>query len=180
MSKPKLLLHTCCAPCSGFLASQLLVDFAVTIYFDNSNIYPKEEYLIRRSEAKKFFTGEEINFVEADYNHEAWLKLVQGLENEPERGVRCEICYRQRLYNTAQYAVKHGFEYFGTTLSISPHKDVMMINRIGQDLSKQVGVNFLEKDFKKQDGFKHAMEFSHSHDFYHQNYCGCEFSFKNK
>ena len=175
----KLLLHTCCAPCSGYLADELAKDYAVAIYYDNPNIFPKEEFLKRSDEAAKYFARRGFEFIQPDYHHEDWLELVKGLEGVPERSERCLVCYHFRLSRTANYAKQNGFDYFASTLAISPHKDAQAINSIGDALSAQVGVNFLAGDWKKNDGFKHAMEFSCEHDFYRQNYCGCEFSMNN-
>ncbi|MEI6288708.1 MAG: epoxyqueuosine reductase QueH [bacterium] len=176
MTKPGLLLHTCCAPCSGFLAQKFILQYDVSIFYDNSNIYPEEEYNHRQAEAKNFFKSQSINFICPKRDHQKWLEGMLGLEKEPERGKRCKLCYYGRLKNTAEYASANGFEFFATTLSISPHKDVIAINNLGRALAKKYKIKFLAGDWKKQDGFKSAMEFSHQHDFYHQNYCGCEFS----
>jgi len=176
MFKQSLLLHACCATCSGFLAQELARDFDVTIYFDNPNIFPKEEFFKRAGEAEKFFTKIGFPFIQSEYNHNDWLTLVQGLEGAPERGERCLVCYHFRLSKTAQYAKDHGFDYFATTLSISPHKDATAINNIGEALASQLGVKFLIGDWKRNDGFKKAMQCSRENNFYRQNYCGCEFS----
>ncbi len=176
MGKPKLLLHLCCAPCGGFLASALAENFAVAGYYDNSNIYPEEEFLKRKNEAKKFFAESGLELIEADYNHQSWLDLVKGLENEPEKGARCRVCYDYRLRATARCAKDNGFEYFASTLAISPHKDARPINELGQAMAEEFGIKFLASDWKKQDGFKKAMTFSRERGFYHQDYCGCEFS----
>ncbi len=177
--KPKLLLHTCCATCSGFLAENLKDEFRVTIFYDNSNIFPLAEYQKRRDEAEKFFKEEGLFFVESEYDHLKWLELVKGMENEKEKGRRCLVCYRSRLENTANYAIQNGYNFFSTTLTISPHKSAKDIIEIGERLSEERGVGFLAKDWKKNDGFKKAMEFSCNHIFYRQNYCGCEFSIRS-
>ena len=176
MEKPKLLLHACCAPCSGFLARELSRDFSVSMYFNNPNIFPLKEWEARKQEANIFFEKEKIDFIEEEHDHGSWLDLIKGLEQEPERGRRCVLCYNFRLEQTARHARENGFAYFTTTLSISPHKDARAINYLGKALSKKYKVKFLEGDFKKKDGFKKAMAFSHNHDFYRQHYCGCEFS----
>lgn len=174
--KPKLLFHVCCAPCSGFLSTQLGEVFDLTVYYDNSNIFPREEFDRRSLEAKKFFESQNIDFVLAEWKHDKWLDLVRGLEGEPERGNRCVICYHFRLRNAAEYARQNGFDIFTTTLSVSPHKDSRLISEIGMALSQEYGIKFLNEDFKKNDGFKKAMEFAKELGFYRQNYCGCEFS----
>ncbi len=174
--KPKLLFHVCCAPCSGFLSTKLGKDFNLTVYYDNSNIFPQEEFNRRAQEAKKFFESQKINFILAKWEHDKWLDLVRGLENEPERGKRCAVCYRYRLKNAVEYAKDNSFDVFATTLSVSPHKDSQLLSEIGRSLSQEYGVEFLDEDFKKNDGFKLAMEFAKQLGFYRQNYCGCEFS----
>jgi len=160
--------------------TQLQKDFDVTIYYDNSNISPKEEYQKRKSEAENFYKKEGIKFIESQYNHDNWLKIVEGLESEPERGKRCVLCYYYRLKNTAQYAKGNGFNCFSSTLSISPHKDSKILSNLGRALEKEIGIEFIDENWKKKERFKHAMKFSHEHDFYHQDYCGCEFSDKRK
>ena len=174
--RSKLLLHTCCAPCSGYLTTELANDFDLTVYYDNSNISPKEEYQKRKSEAEKFFTAAGVKFIEAEYDHDAWREKMIGLEYEPERGKRCVLCYYLRLKNAAEYAQQNGYDYFASTLSISPHKDAKALSNLGRALAKKIGVNFLDENWKKQERFKKAMAFSREHEFYHQDYCGCEFS----
>ena len=176
MRKKKLLLHTCCAPCSGFLAVEFQNQYQVDIYFDNSNIYPEDEYQRRLQEAKTYFGKQRIKLIEVEYNHQDWLEIIKGLENEPERGKRCDQCYLFRLENTAKYAKKNNYDIFASTLAISPHKDAKKLNQIGEKLSQEYGIEFLVGDWKKKDGFKKAMKFSHQEGFYHQDYCGCEFS----
>lgn len=178
--KQKLLLHTCCATCSVFLAEKLSADYQVTVFFDNSNIYPKSEYDKRLKEAKNYFEQQGIEFVESSYDHQDWLMAIAGLESEPERGKRCLVCYRKRLLNTALYAKENDFDFFASTLSISPHKDAQNINNIGEEIAEEIGLNFLAGDWKKNDGFKKAMEVSRQCDFYRQNYCGCEFSLRTE
>lgn len=176
MALKKLLLHVCCAPCGGFLARELSRDFSVAAYFDNSNIYPKEEFDLRRQEAEKFFTAQGLEFISAPPDHQAWLGQIAGLEREPEKGRRCVLCYYQRLRQTALLARRHGFDCFASTLAISPHKKALIINNLGRAVAKELGLDFLAGDWKKQDGFKKAMAFSRQCGFYHQDYCGCEFS----
>jgi hypothetical protein len=147
----------------------------VAIFYYNPNIFPAEEYVRRRDEAKKFFSAEGYEFIEMPYDHANWLNLVRGLEREPERGKRCELCYRERLAETAKYAKDNGFDLFASTLAISPHKDAKLINRLGQELAQQYGVEFLAGDWKKQEGFRSALAVSREHNFYRQSYCGCEY-----
>jgi len=176
MAKLKLLLHTCCAPCSAFLVKQLAKTYAVTVYFTNDNIDSQIEYDLRLKEARKYFVGQGTDFISADYRHADWLEFIRGLEAEPEKGRRCNLCYAYRLKDTAKYAKRHGYDLFASTLSISPHKLADQINQIGMELEDELGVKFLAGDFKKQDGFKNAMAMAKQYGFYRQNYCGCEFS----
>lgn len=177
--KPKLLLHACCATCSVFLAEELAKHYQVTIFFDNSNIYSELEYRRRLDEVKEYFQEEGFDFVVADYNHRDWLAKVSGLEKEQERGKRCLVCYDIRLKNTARFAKENGFDFFASTLAISPHKDAKAINKIGAEIAEEFELEFLAGDWKKNEGFKKAMELSRQCDFYRQHYCGCEFSFRN-
>jgi len=168
-------LHACCATCSGFLASKLASDYEVAVFYYNPNIFPAAEYARRRDEAEKYFLGQGYEFIEILGGHDGWLEQVKGLENEPERGKRCLVCYRQRLEKTARYAKEHNYDIFASTLAISPHKDAKLINSLGQELAQTFGVEFLAGDWKKQDGFRQAMAVSHEHNFYRQSYCGCEY-----
>jgi hypothetical protein len=156
--------------------SELKKDFEVTVYYDNSNISPKEEYEKRKSEAKEFYKKTKTNFISTEYNHDKWLEIVRGLESEPERGKRCILCYRYRLQNTAKYAKDNGYNSFSSTLSISPHKDSKILSNLGRAIGHEFEIEFIDENWKKKERFKRAMEFSHEHDFYHQDYCGCEFS----
>jgi epoxyqueuosine reductase len=177
--KPKLLFHVCCAPCSGLLSRQLRQDFDVIVYYDNSNIWPEEEFSKRAIEAEKFFQSEGVEFIPVKWNHDDWQKLTSGLEQEPEKGQRCKLCYHYRLKNTVEYAAQNGFEYFTTSLSISPHKDQRAIINFGQALAKQYNLEFLSQDFRAEDGFKKSVDFGKDQNFYRQKYCGCEYSLKN-
>ena len=176
MAKPKLLLHTCCAPCSGSVVAELLADYSITIYYSNANIYPESEYQKRLNEVKSFFGRQQIPLIADLYNHQKWLGLVQVWAKDPERGRRCKLCYWQRLAGTAWYAKNNNFDLFGSTLTISPHKDSKIINHLGQALAKKYQIDFLAGDWKKNDGFKKSVVFSRENEFYRQNYCGCEFS----
>ena len=174
--KQKLLLHSCCAPCSGYLVSELADNFEVTVYYNNPNIYPASEYQTRKNEAKNFFGASGIKFIEQQYDHGSWLKITKDLANEPERGKRCILCYHLRLEGAAKYAKENNYDLFSATLSISPHKDAKILSNLGRAISKKISIGFIDENWKKKDRFKKAMDFSHAHDFYHQNYCGCEFS----
>lgn len=177
--KKSLLLHICCAPCSGFLADKLSGHYDVSVFFDNSNIYPLLEYEKRRNEAKKYFKAKNIEFIEAEYDHKSWLELIKGCEKDKEKGRRCLKCYEVRLANTAKYAEENGFDCFASTLAISPHKDAKVINEIGRKLADQYLLEFIDGDWKKEDGFKKAMALANKYDFYRQSYCGCEFSIRS-
>ena len=175
-TKPKLLLHICCAGCGVYVSQVLKKDYDVTLYFYNPNIYPESEYSKRLEETKKVARNLELNLVVKEYNHFAWLNKIKGHEHDPERGERCLICYKDRLEGTVKVAKEKHFNYFSTTLSISPYKDAQAISRIGNDLSDKYDVKFLDKDFKKKDGYKKSAKLSKELRLYRQNYCGCEFS----
>lgn len=175
MAKRKLLLHSCCAPCLTHPLSELQKEFEVVLFFYNPNIHPRAEYDMRLAEAKKYCKGK-CEILEETYDPETWFELTKGLENEPERGARCRICYEMRLAKTAAVAAKSGFQTFATTLSISPHKNAEWINALGRELEKRFGVEFLEADWKKRDGFKKSLEISKKSNLKRQNYCGCAYS----
>lgn len=176
--KPQLLLHTCCAPCSAYVAELLQPDFEVTLFYYNPNIYPTEEYAKRRDELKVYAKRRNLPFIEVPYEPAVWEKAVQGLEQEPEGGARCRKCYELRLRETAKYAAGNHFTHFASTLTISPHKNATWINELGQELAQKLGITFLVADFKKDEGFKKACELSRQEGFYRQNYCGCQYSIR--
>jgi predicted adenine nucleotide alpha hydrolase (AANH) superfamily ATPase len=169
--KKRLLLHVCCAPCSTASIERLREKYDVTGFFSNSNIAPEPEYWRRLAEAERFAKEMAIPFVVDAYNHEDWLECIKGYEGEPEGGARCERCFAFSLSHAAAYAREHGFDFYTTTLSISPHKSSTTIFRVGREMGP-----FLDIDLKKQDGFHRSLELSREHDLYRQNYCGCEFS----
>ena len=177
-ARPKLLLHACCAPCSSATLERLSAHFDLTILYYNPNIYPPEEYHRREAELERFVeqAGYHYPVVELPYDPQEFYAAVKGLENEPEKGVRCTVCYRLRMRRAAQYAAEHGFDWFTTTLSISPHKDAKRINAIGQELEQEFGVRHLPSDFKKQNGYLRSLQLSEEYGLYRQDYCGCEFS----
>jgi epoxyqueuosine reductase len=175
----KILLHSCCAPCSAHVIQELVKEYKVTLFYFNPNIFPEEEYQKRLAEAKKYLKKIKVDLIEGEYNHDLWLEKVKGYENEPERGKRCYICYKVRLEKTALEAKENGFDVFCSTLSISPHKDAEMINKIGLGLSEEYKIEYLASDWKKQEGFKKACDISREEGFYRQEYCGCEFSMRN-
>ena len=152
--KHKLLLHTCCAPCAGYVVQLLQKDYDITGYFYNPNIHPEAEYQRRLVEEKKHFAKLGLELVEGQYDKERWFDLVKGREKDLERGERCWICYRMRLEQAGRFAEENGFELFTTTLSLSPHKDAAKINQIGREVAEALGIKFLEADFKKKNGFK--------------------------
>lgn len=174
--KPKLLLHACCAPCAGNLLKELEKEFDLTVYFYNPNLDSLKEHEKRWSELERYAKKLETVTIKGDYNKTRWLELVKGLEKEPEGGKRCLICYRMRLEEVARIVKEKGFNYFGTTLTISPYKKAAIINPIGIELGKKYGIKFLARDFKKGEGFKKSCLTSKKEGFYRQNYCGCEFS----
>lgn len=174
----KLLLHTCCAPCITVPIERLKSDFEITGFFYNPNIHPKKEYTKRLDEITKWTQQIGIPLIVSKYESGRWLDLVKGLEDEPEGGKRCEVCFRTRLEQTAEYAQKKGFDYFTTTLSISPHKNATMINLIGKEIGEKFGVQFFKANFKKKDGFKQSIDLSKKYEFYRQHYCGCIYSLR--
>ncbi len=176
LKKPKLLLHICCISCGAYVSQVLSEDYDLTLFFYNSNIFPESEYQKRLETVKAIAGKQSLNIIFSEYDHSRWLEKVEGLEAEPERGKRCMVCYADRIGKTAQYAAKNNFDYFTTTLTISPHKCAKSIIDFGNKFAKTFGVEFLEKDFKKKDGFKKSVELSCKLNLYRQNYCGCEFS----
>jgi len=175
MSKPPLLLHSCCAPCLTHPLAELQKSFEISLFFYNPNIHPRTEYEIRLAEAKRF-CEKKCEIIEAEYEDEKWFESTKNLKNEPERGQRCKICYELRLRKTAEYAEKNSFPHFTTTLSISPHKNADWLNEIGENLAKEFDLNFFVADWKKQDGFKKSIALSHAAKLRRQNYCGCVYS----
>ncbi|MCM1523017.1 MAG: epoxyqueuosine reductase QueH [Ruminococcus sp.] len=181
-SVPSLLLHSCCAPCSSYVLEYLSRYFRITVFYYNPNIYPQEEFYKRRAEQQRFislFPAENpIGFIGTEHMSERFYEKIKGLENVPEGGERCFSCYELRLEETAKTAAANNFDYFTTTLSISPHKNADMLNRIGGRLSEKYGVSYLYSDFKKKDGFRRSCRLSEQYGMYRQNYCGCVFSEK--
>lgn len=177
---PKLLLHSCCAPCSSHCLELLSQHFEVTVLYYNPNIYPPEEYAMRAREQERF-TQEfpavhPISFVEGAYDTERFYAMAKGMEHIPEGGERCFACYELRLREACVYAKEHGFDFFTTTLSISPLKNADKLNEIGGKLEQEYGVSYLYSDFKKQNGYKRSTEISNEYNMYRQYYCGCVFS----
>lgn len=179
---PTLLLHSCCAPCSSYVLEYLSNYFKITILYYNPNISPIEEFYKRVEEQKRLIsllkTKYPVSLIEGDYDNNLFEDTVKGLENEPERGKRCYACYELRLRQCAQIAKDRGFDYFTTTLSISPYKNSNWINEIGSKLEQEYKVNYLYADFKKKNGYKRSIELSNIYHLYRQNYCGCIYSKK--
>lgn len=177
---PSLLLHSCCAPCSSYVLEYLSQYFNITVFYYNPNIFPESEfekriheqdYLIEHLPAKN-----KIHFIAGDYESEKFYRMAKGLENIPEGGERCFKCYELRLRKTAELAKSLGFDYFTTTLSISPMKNAQKLNEIGEELAQEFGISYLNSDFKKKNGFKRSTELSREFGLYRQDYCGCVFS----
>ena len=172
----KLLLHSCCGPCSTQVIEVLKKDFDLTIYYYNPNIDTNEEYQLRLSEQKRYCKEVGVAVIEDGYNAHEFLSKVKGLENEKEGGARCPVCFKLRLEKTANKAVELKYDLFATTLTVSPHKNAQLINFIGKAVEKARGIEFLEGNYKKQDGYKKSIELSKKFNLYRQNYCGCIFS----
>lgn len=177
---PRLLLHSCCAPCSSYVLEYLSRYFEITVFYYNPNIYPPEEFGKRVEEQKRLIAQlpaeHPISFLDGPYEPERFYEMARGLEQIPEGGERCFKCYRLRLSETAEMARAGKYDYFTTTLSISPLKNAEKLNEIGGQLAKDYGVDYLYSDFKKRNGYKRSTELSREYGLYRQDYCGCEFS----
>jgi len=181
---PSLLLHTCCAPCSSYVLEYLSEYFNITIYYYNPNINTYEEFKKRADEQLRLIS--EMNFknpvkcIITEYNNDEFENVINGFEDEPEGGSRCFKCYHLRLEEACIYAKKHNFDYFTTSLSISPYKNSDKLNEIGESLEQQYNIKYLYADFKKKDGYKRSIELSKIYNLYRQDYCGCIYSKKSK
>lgn len=173
---PFLLLHACCGPCSSAVLERLMGAFQVTVFYYNPNIEPEEEYGKRLDTLKTLLTFEKARLIEGAYEPQKFRAAAKGFEDAPEGGARCEKCFALRLEETAKTAAEQGFEYFTTTLSISPHKNARLLNEIGARLGESYGVRYLYADFKKKDGYKRSIELSKRFDLYRQDDCGCVYS----
>lgn len=177
---PKVLLHSCCAPCSSYVIEYLSKYCDLTILYYNPNISPIDEYEKRKREQRRLIEEipkvHELNMIDCDYGNDLYEDAIKGLENEPERGNRCSVCFRLRLEKTAKMAKDNSYDYFGTTLTVSPYKNSSLINEIGLELEKQYGISFLISDFKKRNGYKRSIELSREYELYRQDYCGCKYS----
>lgn len=170
--KPKLLLHCCCAPCSSAVIEKLKEYFDITYLYFNPNIFPENEYVLRREQFEKLG----VKVVDIGYEHNKFLDLVKGMENESEGGRRCNVCIAMRMDEAFEYAKSHNFDIVTTTLSISPHKNAEFINLTGENLEKKYKIKYLHADFKKENGFLRSTQIAKQVNMYRQNYCGCEFS----
>jgi hypothetical protein len=178
----RLLLHSCCAPCSSSVLERLAQHFEVTVFYYNPNIFPESEYRMRVEEQKRLLsqlpTTYPLHFLEGAYEPERFYEWAAPLAEEPEGGKRCFLCYEMRLREAAEAAKEQGFDYFTTTLSVSPLKNADKLNEIGQRLEQEYGVRYLVSDFKKKDGYKRSIELSKEYDLYRQNFCGCIYSLR--
>lgn len=182
--RPSLLLHSCCGPCSTSVIEQLCREYHITVFFYNPCITEEEEYLRRKETQLSFIRDhnenvpaeDRIDFREGPYDPKNFYRMTDGLEEEPEGGKRCKICFEQRLEKTAETARMLGCDYFATTLTVSPHKNYTMISNIGKRLAAKYRLSFLDRDFKKKAGFQRSIELSKEHGLYRQNYCGCQYS----
>ena len=177
---PRLLMHACCAPCSSYVLEYIASVFDMTMYFYNPNISPESEFIFRGNELERLIAemplSEKVGLIRAEYENEKFHEIAKGMERLPEGGERCFKCYELRLRHTAEFAKANGFEYFSTTLSISPHKNAQKLNEIGAKLSEEYNVPYLFSDFKKKNGYKRSCELSAQYNLYRQNYCGCIYS----
>ena len=177
---PSLLMHSCCAPCSSYCLEYLSDFFDITVLYYNPNIFPKEEYEYRISEQERLINNlpvkNKIKFISTEYTPNDFHNKIKGFEKEPEGGKRCEECFKIRLEYTANLAKEMGFDYFVTTLSISPLKNSKLLNKIGLEIEKKYGVKYLLSDFKKKNGYKRSVELSKIYELYRQDYCGCIYS----
>ena len=199
--RPSLLLHSCCGPCSSAVLERLTEHFRVTVLYYNPNIYPREEYEFRKAEQQEFIRTDPfahpVDFLDCEYEPAQFYEAVKGLEREPERGGRCTVCYRLRLARTAREAAAGGYDFFATTLTLSPLKDAERLNRIGEEEAARLAgetagtesvlsaecagrktPRWLPSDFKKRNGYLRSLEITRACGMYRQNYCGCEFSLR--
>lgn len=182
--RPTLLLHSCCAPCSSYVMEYLSEFFDITIFYYNPNIHPEDEYIRRVEEQQQLIKAmplkSEVHFIRGDYQPKEYYDRVKGMENEPEGGERCHVCYELRLREAAKLAATEGFDYFTTTLSISPYKNADKLNEIGNSLAEEYEVLYLPSDFKKKSGYLRSIELSRKYQLYRQDYCGCIYSLRDR
>lgn len=178
--RPKLLIHSCCAPCSSYVLEYLSAYFDITIFYYNPNIHPEDEYIRRVEEQQNLIKAmplkSVVHFILGEYHPKDFYDKIKGFEKEAEGGERCFLCYEMRLREAAKLAVAGGFDYFTTTLSISPYKNAEKLNEIGNIIAKEYGVLYLPSDFKKKNGYLRSIELSKQYQLYRQDYCGCVYS----
>lgn len=181
--KPKLLIHSCCGPCSSYVLFYLNKYFDITIYYYNPNIDTKNEFNKRLLEQKRLIKemfNDEIKVIEGSYEPKIYYSKIKGHEKDKEGEERCHICYKLRLEETAKYAKENGFDFFTTTLSVSPYKNAKVLNLLGERLEKEYNIKYLYADFKKKDGYKKSVMYSKEYNLYRQDYCGCVYSKINR
>lgn len=176
--RPRLLLHSCCGPCSSAVIERLAEHFELTVYYYNPNIYPESEYRRRAEEQARLLERLGVPMVEAEYIPAEFEKI--GMGDEPEGGARCKACYALRLEKTAQYAKAQGFAWFCSTLSVSPHKNAAWLNELGQAIAHEYGLSWLPNDFKKKNGFLRSLQLSEEYGLYRQSWCGCRWSWQER
>jgi predicted adenine nucleotide alpha hydrolase (AANH) superfamily ATPase len=176
--RPRLLLHSCCGPCSSAVIERLAEHFELTVYYHNPNIYPESEYRRRAEEQARLLERLGVPMVEAEYDPAEFEKI--GMGDEPEGGARCKACYALRLEKTAQYAKQKGFAWFCSTLSVSPHKNAVWLNELGQAIAHEYGLSWLPNDFKKKNGFLRSLQLSEEYGLYRQSWCGCRWSWQER
>ena len=174
--KKSILLHSCCGPCSSACIDRLKEYFDITVVYYNPNIEPIDEYIHRKNEQVRLLKEWNIKYLDCDYDNDLWVDTTKELTKELEGGKRCSVCFGIRLKYTANMAKRLGFDYFGTTLTVSPHKDSQLINKIGGSIGSNLGIKYLYSDFKKRDGYKKSCEFAKQYNLYRQDYCGCLYS----
>ena len=172
----KILLHICCGPCSTSVIEALKGKYDLTLFFYNPNIEPEQEYELRLKNAKKIAESMNLPFIIVDYSNKDWKNEIKGYEKEKEGGKRCGICFKHRLEISAKTAKENGFNLFTTTLTVSPYKDAVLINKLGEEIAKKYGLSFLKADFKRENGYRKSIELSKKHNLYRQHYCGCSYS----
>jgi len=177
VSKPKILLHCCCAPCASYVLEYLLPEYTVSVLFYNPNIEPQDEYVKRKQEMSELLfkasLTSTVGLIECEYDNAAFINAALSLRNEPEGGARCRLCFELRLSETARMAKAGEYDIFATTLSVSPHKDAVLLNEIGSAIANEYGLEYLQADFKKKNGYIRSVELSKQYDLYRQDYCGC-------
>ncbi len=181
--KPRILLHSCCGPCSSYVITFLSKYFIIDVLYYNPNIFPEEEYIKRKNEQIKLINELkkdcELGIIDCDYEPDKYNNYIKGLEQEKEGGNRCIKCFRLRLEKTAKVAKENNYDYFTTTLSVSPYKNSKILNDIGFELQDIHNIKWLPSDFKKEDGYKKSIELSKKYNLYRQHYCGCQYSLKD-